>query len=264
MTDYDQLERVSNGAESIINLAALIPIPYSYEAPRSYASVNINGVLNTLEIVRRHGSKLVQISTSEVFGSAQTVPINESHPRNAQSPYAATKIAADEMLKSYVASYGINATIARPFNTFGPRQSTRAVIPTIIAQALKSNVIELGDTTTSRDFNYVLDTVRGIRNVLKFGESGEDYNIGSGIERTVADVVKSVQDVLRKELSIVLTENRMRPDKSEVRQLVCDSSKLRAITEWEPTHTLPGQFNSTIGTLVSWFAKNPPPRDFRI
>ncbi len=263
LTDFDQLERISESADSIINLAALIPIPYSYEAPRSYASVNINGVLNILEILRRRGGKLVQISTSEVFGSAQTVPINENHPRNAQSPYAATKIAADELLKSYVATYGINAMIARPFNTFGPRQSTRAVIPTIVVQALKSNVIELGDVTTSRDFNYVLDTIHGIANVLKFGEPGEDYNIGSGVERTVTDIVKSVQDVLNKELSIVLKENRLRPDKSEVRQLVCDSSKLRAIAEWEPTHTLPAQFNLTMGKLVSWFSQNPPQRDFR-
>jgi dTDP-glucose 4,6-dehydratase len=264
LTDFDLMEKITKGVKSIINLGALIPIPYSYEAPRSYVGVNIVGVMNLLEILRRHGGRLVQISTSEVFGSAKFIPINESHPRNAQSPYAATKVAADEFLKSYVASFGLNATIARPFNTFGPRQSTRAVIPTIIAQALKSKVVELGDVTTTRDFNYVLDTITGIEAVMNFGLPGEDYNIGSGIERNILEIVKSVEVVLRKELKISIDQNRIRPEKSEVRKLICDSSKLKLIANWESEHTKPENFGRTIEKLVTWYTQNLPKRDFRL
>ena len=264
LVDFDLMEKVAKGVESIINLGALIPIPYSYEAPRSYVATNLNGVINLLEILRRHGGRLVQISTSEVFGSAKFIPINESHPRNAQSPYAATKVAADELLKSYVSSFAINATIARPFNTFGPRQSTRAVIPTIIAQALKSNVIELGDVTTTRDFNYVFDTVTGIEAVMNFGLPGEDYNIGSGIERNIPEIVNSVQRALGKELTINVDQSRVRPEKSEVRQLICDSSKLKQIASWSSEHTKPENFDSTIENLVSWYTQNQPMRDFRL
>lgn len=263
ITDFDNLERNAKDVTKTLNLAALIPIPYSYVAPRSYANVNIIGLLNLLEIHRRQGGTLIQISTSEVFGTAQTVPINELHPRNAQSPYAATKIAADELLKSYVASFGVEARIARPFNTFGPRQSTRAVIPTIIAQALKSDEIELGDTSTTRDFNYVLDTVQGILAVLEFGESGEDYNIGSGIERSISEIVQGIESVLDKKIRVIQKSERHRPKKSEVRQLVCDSTKLKAISNWDSKFTNPENFQETLATLTEWYQENKPMRGFR-
>ncbi|MEO0015563.1 MAG: hypothetical protein RL589_44 [Actinomycetota bacterium] len=264
ITDFDNLERHSKDVTRTVNLAALIPIPYSYVAPRSYVNVNINGLLNLLEIQRRTGGVLIQISTSEVFGTAQTVPISELHPRNAQSPYAATKIAADELLKSYVASFGVDARIARPFNTFGPRQSTRAVIPTIIAQALKSDCIELGDTSTTRDFNYVLDTVQGILAVLEFGEPGEDYNIGSGIERSISEIIQGIERILDKKIRVAQNSERQRPEKSEVRQLVCDPSKLKAISNWDVKYTGPEKFESTLAVLTEWYRNNSPMRGFRI
>jgi NAD dependent epimerase/dehydratase len=224
------------GCDTIFHLGALIPIPYSYRHPREFVTVNVEGTLNVLEAVRHAGvRRLVHVSTSEVYGTAQTVPIDEQHPLHPQSPYAATKVAADQLVLSYERSFDLPAVIARPFNTFGPRQSARAVIPTILAQALAGDDVRLGALDPTRDFVFVEDTVEGIIACGTAGRvEGEVFNLGTGVERSIGDVVSAAGQALGRELVVVVDEERLRPSGSEVERLVADASKAAAGLGWRP------------------------------
>ena len=250
--DLANPEAVANavaGHDVVLNLAALIPIPYSYVHPREFVSANIEGGINVLEACRRGNvERLVQISTSEVYGTAQTALIDESHPLQAQSPYAATKIAADQLALSYWRSFGVPAVIARPFNTFGPRQSARAVIPTIISQALTRDVIQLGSLAPTRDFLFVRDTARGI---MRCGSApatavGEVINLGTGVEVSVGEVVERVMKLVGREIPVVTDEERLRPARSEVERLLANASKAQRVIDWMPEVSLDEGLRRTV------------------
>jgi NAD dependent epimerase/dehydratase len=222
------------GRELVLHLGALIPIPYSYRHAREYVTVNVEGTLNVLEAARRFGvERIVQVSSSEVYGTAQQVPIPESHPIHPQSPYAATKVAADQLALTYFRSFKLPVVVARPFNTFGPRQSARAVIPTIITQALTRDRVELGAIQTTRDFLYVGDTAAGlIRCAAAEGVEGEEINLGTGEEHSIAEVVELVGSILGRDLVVDESEERFRPPASEVERLVADVGRARARLDW--------------------------------
>ncbi|MBO0653909.1 SDR family NAD(P)-dependent oxidoreductase [Streptomyces triculaminicus] len=231
------------GAETVYHLAALIAIPYSYRAPHSYVETNVTGTLNVLEAVRHLGiPRLVHTSTSETYGTAQTVPIAEDHPINTQSPYAASKAGGDRLADSYHASFGLPVVTLRPFNTFGPRQSMRAVIPTVIGQvAAGQRAITLGDLRPTRDFSYVKDTVAAFRAVGTAPADdvvGRTFNSGTGEEISIGDLVTLIGKLMDAELEVTEDAQRVRPANSEVMRLVADASRLRAATGWAPAHTL--------------------------
>lgn len=242
------------GAEVVYHLAALIAIPYSYAAPGSYLATNAQGTLNVLEAARELGTpRVVHTSTSEVYGTARTVPIAESHPLQAQSPYSASKVAADKLAESYHLSFELPVVTLRPFNTYGPRQSARAVIPTIVSQlAAGERRVRLGALDPTRDFTFVTDTVAAF---LAVGRApvgsvvGRVLNAGSGEEISVGDLVRLIAEVMGEEVEVVQDEARMRPDASEVRRLVCDSSALRAATGWRPCVPL----RQGLGVTAAWF-----------
>jgi dTDP-glucose 4,6-dehydratase len=224
--DRDDVRRAVSGNDIVIHLAAQIAIPYSYIAPGDFVSVNTIGTLNMLLAAREiEVKRVVHLSTSEIFGSAQYVPIDESHPQVAQSPYAASKIAADKLAESFYHSFGLPVVIARPFNTYGPRQSARAVIPTIILQALRGKKIKLGAVDTRRDLNYVADTAAALARVALSGKGvGGQFNIASGKDYSVAEIVEIVGDILGKKLVLKSEKRRVRPPKSEVVRLVGNGS----------------------------------------
>jgi NAD dependent epimerase/dehydratase len=224
------------GCDLVLHLGALIPIPYSYRHPREFVTANVVGTLNVLEAARRAGvRRLVQTSTSEVYGTARELPMPESHPLHPQSPYAATKVAADQLALSYHRSFELPVVIVRPFNTFGPGQSMRAVIPTIVAQALAREVIELGALDTTRDFLFVSDTVDGIVASAEVEAiEGETFNLGTGEERSIADVISEVGALLDRELNVMSVEERLRPPGSEVDRLVADARRARERLQWRP------------------------------
>jgi NAD dependent epimerase/dehydratase len=224
------------GCEFVLHLGALIPIPYSYRHPREFVTANVEATLNMLEACRSTDvQRLVQVSTSEVYGTAQVVPISEEHPLHPQSPYAATKVGSDQLALSFQRSFGTPVVIARPFNTFGPRQSARAVIPTIITQALTRDHIELGATESTRDFLYVGDTAEGlIACAAAVGVEGETINLGTGQEWSIRDVVNEVGVLLDRELEIRTSAERVRPADSEVERLVADIGKASRLLEWVP------------------------------
>lgn len=239
----------------VFNLAALIPIPYSYRAPSSYVDTNISGTLNLCQAAMRNKvERFVQVSTSEVYGSAQYVPIDEKHPLRGQSPYSASKISSDAMALSFHYAFSLPVVIARPFNTFGPRQSARAVIPTIISQlAAGETVVKLGDLTTTRDFNYVEDTCRGMAAVAAMdGGSGEVYNIGSGREISIADLCSTISRLMGQPFDIAGDPARIRPEKSEVMRLLCDNRKLKEASGFSSQVTL----EDGLATTIEWF-QNP-------
>ncbi len=245
------------GCDSVLHLAALIGIPYSYYAPDSYVDVNIRGTLNVVQAARDLDlSKVVVTSTSEVYGSAQFVPITEDHPLVGQSPYAATKIGADQIAMSYHRSFGTPVAIARPFNTYGPRQSTRAVIPTVIAQLAKgSNVVKLGATKPTRDFNFVADTARGIVAIHDSPASvGEVINIGSNYEISVGDTVAMIAEVMGKNVQIECEEERLRPAKSEVERLWADNAKAKRLLDWSPEYGSREGFRRGLEITAKWFS----------
>ncbi len=231
------------GADTVYHLAALIAIPYSYQAPHSYVETNVTGTLNILEAVRRLGTpRLVHTSTSETYGTALTVPITEDHPINTQSPYAASKAGGDRLADSYHASFETPVVTLRPFNTYGPRQSMRAVIPTVIARvAAGERSLDLGDLRPTRDFSYVKDTVAAF---LAVGTApaehvvGRTFNAGTGREISIGDLVPLIGKLMDAELEIREDTRRVRPAASEVMRLVCDASRLRAATGWAPAHQL--------------------------
>lgn len=237
----------------IFNLAALIAIPYSYRAPEQYLQTNAAGTLNLCQgALENNCSRFIQLSTSEVYGTARYVPIDEAHPLQAQSPYSASKIAADAMAYSYFSTFHLPVVIARPFNTYGPRQSARAVIPTIITQiAGGMREIKLGNTRPTRDFNYVADTCEGLIALSSADEAiGESVNIGSGREISIGDVALKIAELMGVQITVQCEEQRLRPENSEVERLVCDSSKLRKLSGMEPSCTLEEGLKQTI----RWFS----------
>jgi NAD dependent epimerase/dehydratase len=239
------------GCDAIVHLGALIPIPYSYRHPREFVTANVEGTLNVLEAARRMDiGRVVHVSSSEVYGTAQEIPISESHPLHPQSPYAASKVAADQLALSYGRSFSLPVVVVRPFNTFGPRQSARAVIPTIITQALAGGQIELGAVNTTRDFVFVGDTASGlIRCATAEGVEGEELNLGTGEERSIAQVVADVGAILGRELVVVEAQERFRPAGSEVERLVADSSKARECVGWTPGTSFAQGLEQTIAWL---------------
>lgn len=230
------VRRLSEGVDTIFHLAALIGIPYSYSAPAHYVRTNVDGTLAVLEAARAEGvRRVVHTSTSETYGSAQFEPMDESHPLVAQSPYAATKVAADQLAGSYFRSFDVPVTTLRPFNTFGPRQSMRAILPTMMAQALYSEQIAVGSLAPVRDMNYVADTVAAFLAAgAAEGVEGELFNVGSGVGRTVGDMLEAVQRVAGVEKPVAQEEARMRPEKSEVNALICDYGKAKSTFGYEP------------------------------
>ena len=239
-------------AQVVFHLAALIPIPYSYRAPSSYVETNVNGTLNICQAALAHNvRKVVHVSTSEVYGTAQYVPIDESHPLNPQSPYSATKVGADAIARSFYCSFGLPVMIARPFNTYGPRQSGRAVIPTIISQiAAGEKRIRLGDVHTTRDFTFVKDTCQGLIAIARCDEAaGEVLHIGSNFEIAVDSLFGLIAELMNSDAQIELDPVRQRPAKSEVERLWCNNGKLRTATGFVPETTLCDGLKETI----AWF-----------
>jgi dTDP-glucose 4,6-dehydratase len=239
--DFDAVREIMRGADAVFHLAALIGIPYSYAHPQEVIDTNIIGTSNVLIAAKELGSleRVILTSTSEVYGSALRVPMDEGHPLQAQSPYSATKIAADALGQSFHRSFGVPVVIARPFNAYGPRQSARAVIPTIIAQALAGGPLRLGALDTTRDFTYVADTARGFVAVAEADEAlGEVVNLGSGNEVSIRDVVRMVGEIVGRELDVEGDEQRLRPAKSEVSRLHSDSSKAERLAGWRPAVSL--------------------------
>jgi dTDP-glucose 4,6-dehydratase len=254
--DAGSVRQAVKGRDAILHLAALIAIPYSYVAPRSYLDVNVAGTLNIVEAARDLGvGKVVQTSTSEVYGTAQTIPIGEDHPLVGQSPYAASKIGADQLALSFWRSFGLNVAVARPFNTYGPRQSARAVIPTIISQvAAGRGEIELGALTPTRDFNYVADTVSGMIAILESELAvGEVINLGSGHEIAIGDLVSLIGEVMGRDVRPICRDERLRPAQSEVERLLADSGKARRLLGWEPGLKGREGLREGLSRTVEWF-----------
>lgn len=246
-------KHITKNIDVVFNLAALIAIPYSYVAPHSYVDTNIKGTLNICQAALENGvGRVIHTSTSEVYGTAQYVPIDEKHPLQAQSPYSASKIGADAMAMSFFNSFGLPLTIARPFNTYGPRQSARAVIPTIVTQiASGMKQIKLGDTTPTRDFNYVADTCRGFLQLARCEQAiGEVVNIGSNYEISVADTLNLIRELMGSDVEFLTDEQRIRPEKSEVFRLWCDNTKIRGLTGFEPEYSIRDGLQKTIDWLV--------------
>ena len=231
------VRELCEGVDTVFHLAALIGIPYSYVAPAHYVRTNVEGALAVFEAARVEGvRRVIHTSTSETYGSAQYQPMDELHPIVAQSPYAATKVAADQLAGSYFRSFDLPVTTIRPFNTYGPRQSMRAVLPTLLAQALYADTIVVGSLDPVRDMTYVSDTVDAFLQVgAADGVEGETFNVGSGVGRTIADALEAVQRVVGVEKSILRDERRVRPERSEVKALICDYGKANAAFGFEPT-----------------------------
>lgn len=253
--EYDGMKRIIKGQEIVFHLAALIAIPYSYLSPMAYVRTNVEGTTNVLEACREYDvQKIVHTSTSETYGTAMYVPIDEKHPMQGQSPYSASKIGADKIAESFYRSFKLPVATIRPFNTYGPRQSARAVIPTIISQILSGKTeIKLGSLTPTRDFNYVKDTAEAF---IKIAESdktiGEVINAGSNYEISIGDTVKKIIEVIGKDVKIICDEERIRPENSEVNRLWADNTKIKELTQWKPKYSLDEGLKET----VSWMQNN--------
>lgn len=253
--DPNGVRNAMAGIESVFHLAALIAIPFSYHSPDSYVDTNIKGTLNVLQAARGLGTDKVLItSTSEVYGSAKYVPIDESHPYQGQSPYSATKIGADLLAESFYRSFSLPVSIVRPFNTYGPRQSARAVIPSIISQLLTgTKELRLGSLTPTRDFNYVKDTVNGFIEIEKSGKTiGEEINIASQTEISIGELAAELIRQINPQASIICEQERMRPQKSEVNRLLGSNIKLKELTDWNQEYSLSFGLKKTI----DWMEKN--------
>jgi NAD dependent epimerase/dehydratase len=250
--DAEFVQTAVAGVDMVFHLAALIAIPYSYQAPRSYIDTNVTGTLNVLQAARESGTQqLLVSSTSEVYGTARSVPISEAHPRQPQSPYSASKIAADALAESFHLSFGTPVTIVRPFNTYGPRQSARAVIPTIILQLLAGQQrVKLGNIHPTRDLNYVEDTCRGFLALAGCKESvGKSVNVGSGREISIGDLALLIGRIVGVEVEVVADQQRMRPGPSEVERLLSDNSLVTSLTDYAPAVTL----EEGIRRTAEWF-----------
>jgi NAD dependent epimerase/dehydratase len=254
--DTEFIRELIKEQEYVFHLASLIAIPYSYIAPRSYVETNVLGALNVLQACRESKSlvRLIHVSTSEVYGTAQTVPISENHPLVGQSPYSASKIAADKLAESFHLSFGLPVVTARPFNTFGPRQTARAVIPTIASQLLTGcETLKLGAVTPTRDFNFVTDTAAGMLALALCPEAeGRVINIGSGIEWSIGQTAQLLMDITGQHVNIESEEERIRPSTSEVNRLLADNSLIRSLTPWKPTV----RFEDGLRQVVEWIGKN--------
>ncbi len=249
--DPNGVREALKGVDAAYHLAALIAIPFSYHSPDSYVDTNIKGTLNILQGARDLGTERVLItSTSEVYGTARYVPIDEAHPFQGQSPYSATKIGADRLAESFYRSFGLPVSIVRPFNTYGPRQSARAVIPTIISQLLAGkDEIRLGALTPTRDFNYVKDTAAGFLAIAESEQTiGEEINIATQREISIGELAQEIIRQIRPQAKIVCEEQRLRPEKSEVNRLLGSNEKLRRLTDWEPRYT----FAEGIAETIAW------------
>ena len=250
--DPNGVEQAMKGVDAVFHLAALIAIPFSYHSPDTYVDTNIKGTLNVLQAARKMGTKRVIVtSTSEVYGTAQYVPIDEKHPFQGQSPYSATKIGADRLAESFYRSFGLPVTIVRPFNTYGPRQSARAVIPTIITQLLTGKTeIKLGSLTPTRDFNYVKDTVNGFISIYESDKTvGEEINIATQREISIGELAAELIRQINPKAKIVCDEERLRPEKSEVDRLLGCNEKIIRLTDWRPQYFLEEGLRETIAFL---------------
>ena len=255
--DAGLMRDVVEGCDLVLHLASLIAIPYSYVAPASFVETNITGALNLLEAVRASGARMINTSTSEVYGTPETVPITEAHPLRAQSPYAASKIAADKLCESYAASYGVEVATLRPFNTYGPRQSMRAVIPTVLTQLLAgAETVRLGNLSPRRDFTFVSDTVEGFVRAASTGmRPGELVQLGTGHAVSVGEVVQLCREVTgRLDAEILVEDERIRPDGSEVEVLLSDPAAARGRFGWAPTVELEDGLRAT----AAWIADRRP------
>ena len=254
VTDPGCMQAAVQGCDTVFHLAALIGIPYSYQAPHSYIDTNITGTLTVLEACRAAGvARLVHTSTSEVYGSPEIVPIAETHRLKPQSPYAATKAAADLVAQSYHATFGLPVVVVRPFNTYGPRQSARAVIPTVITQALATGRVRLGATDTLRDFLFVADTARGFLAAARApGVEGEVIQLGTGTATSIDALVSVVADLLGRPLTVESDPQRLRPVTSEVDRLVCDAARARRLLEWAPQVELA----TGLGRTLDWIRRH--------
>jgi len=248
LKDGDGVRRAVKGCGVVFHLGALVAIPYSYRSPNDFVQTNVNGTANVLNAALEYGvERFVHTSTSETYGTAQYQPIDEAHPLVGQSPYSASKISADKLAESYFLSFDLPVSTIRPFNTYGPRQSARAVIPTIIAQALKSNELQLGSTTPKRDFNFIDDTVAGFVAVATNDRAiGEVINIGSGRTVSIADVVQQVGEIVSRPLEVHTDGSRVRPEKSEVGLLLADIGKAQRLLGWSPQVSLRDGLERTV------------------
>lgn len=249
--DRDSLRRAFEGSEVVFHLAALIAIPYSYHAPLSFVQTNVEGTLNVLQAaIQAQVERVIHTSTSEVYGTAISVPISEAHPLQGQSPYSASKIGADKMAEAFHLSFGVPVTTVRPFNTYGPRQSARAVIPTIITQAMAGDSIRLGNLVPTRDLNYVADTVEGFVRAAEVDEAvGQVINLGTGFEISIGDLAQTILKMLGVKVPIIADTERVRPERSEVDRLCADATRAREILGWQPRHTLEEGLDETIKWL---------------
>lgn len=253
--DPNGVREAMEGMEGVFHLAALIAIPFSYHSPDSYVDTNIKGTLNVLQAARElETEKIMVTSTSEVYGTAQYVPIDEKHPFQGQSPYSATKIGADRLAESFYRSFGLPVSIVRPFNTYGPRQSARAVIPTIISQLLAGKEeIRLGSLTPTRDFNYVKDTAAGFIAIAESERTiGEEINIATGRELSIGDLAGTIIRQINPKAEIVCEQQRLRPEKSEVSRLLGSNAKIKELTDWKQQYT----FEQGITETIAWIREN--------
>lgn len=254
--DPNGVRAAMKDCDAVLHLAALIAIPYSYHSPDTYVDTNIKGTLNIVQAARDLSvNRVIHTSTSEVYGTARFVPITEEHPLQGQSPYSASKIGADQIAMSFHSSFGTPVTIVRPFNTYGPRQSARAVIPTIITQIAKGKrQIKLGALSPTRDFNYVADTVAGFIAALRSkGGEGEIINLGSNFEISIGDTARTIAEVMGVEIEILSDQQRLRPEKSEVERLWADNTKARRMLDWQPSYGGLDGFRRGLTATVDWF-----------
>lgn len=255
LKDPDGVKKAVRGCRKVFHLGALIAIPYSYFHPFNFVQTNVVGTAHLLDACLEEDSveRIIHTSTSEVYGTAQYVPIDEKHPLQAQSPYAASKISADKLAESYYLSFGLPVATIRPFNTFGPRQSLRAIIPTIVSQAIHDKKIRLGNANPRRDFLFVKDTIRGFIQVGKCDEAlGKVANIGTGTDISIEELVKKILGLMGKQGEIEVEDRRIRPEKSEVMQLLADTSLAQKLFKWEPHYTLEEGLRETI----EWYQNN--------
>ncbi len=254
--DFQSVSLALKNKDVVINLSALIAIPYSYKAARSYIDTNIIGTHNILEAAKNYKTKkIIHTSTSEIYGTAKYVPIDENHPINSQSPYAASKASADQLAISYYHSFNLPITILRPFNTFGPRQSMRAVIPTIIGQVINSNKINIGNLKPTRDFTFVTDTVDAFSKAIKATKiNGEVINIGSNFEVSIKEIIQMVASITNRKVLIKKDRQRVRPKSSEVDRLVCSNKKAKKLLKWSPSSGGKKGFKKALAKTIKWFS----------
>lgn len=254
--DPHGVDKAVENQEVVLNLAALIAIPYSYHSPDTYIDTNIKGTLNVLQAARRHGVKrVVQTSTSEVYGTAQYIPIDEVHPLHPQSPYAATKVGADQLALSFHASFDLPVGILRPFNTYGPRQSARAVIPTIISQLANKSKVKLGSLSPTRDFSFVQDTANGFLAAAQSDAMvGQTINLGGGFEISIKETAETIAKLMNTKLELVDDEQRVRPENSEVERLHASIEKAKTLLGWQPELKGLAGFETGLKKTIEWFS----------